>query len=91
MVACPYCGRPAMTFWQKLKTGSRHTLPCRSCGRKVSVSRTSLLAVLVPVTAGAFIASEAISLALGTAAIIIGGTSAICIYLFVVPVSGREG
>jgi DNA-directed RNA polymerase subunit RPC12/RpoP len=90
VVACPYCHQPAMTIWEKLKTGPRHELACRSCGRKISVSKSAILAVIVPVTIGAFVAHTSASLTLGAGAILTGGAVAILVYIFSIPIVGRD-
>ena len=90
MVACPHCGATAMTLWQKLKTGPRHAIHCRSCSQQVSVSATgTMLAVVGPIAAGGMIAHFSTSLALGAIAILAGGVAAIALYLFSVPVTRR--
>jgi uncharacterized membrane protein YebE (DUF533 family) len=80
-----------MTIWEKLKTGPRHTHSCRSCGRRISISRTALIAVLVPVTVGALVAHAVASQALGVAAIVLGGLAAVGVYIYAVPIIGRDG
>jgi len=90
MVACPYCRQPAMTRWEKLKTRPRQSLSCRSCGRKIAISRAWLLAILLPATIGAFIADASRSLTLGAIAIAGGSVVAVCMYLYAVPIVGRD-
>jgi len=79
-----------MTFRQKLKLGPRHKVGCGTCGRKVSVSKVAILAAAVPVTIAAFLAHIATSLLLGSAALLIGGAAAISVYVFAVPIVGRD-
>jgi hypothetical protein len=79
-----------MTIWEKLKTGPRHTLCCRSCGGRVSISRAAIFAVVVPVAIGAFVANASASLVLGAAAIMAGGVAAVWVYIYAVPVVRRD-
>jgi hypothetical protein len=79
-----------MTAWQKLKIGPRHHVDCGSCGRKVSVSNAAVVTAVVPVTIGAFIAYASASLTLGTAAILTGGAAAVWVYVYAVPIVGRD-
>jgi len=90
MLACPYCHQPAMSRWEKLKTRPRDARDCRSCGKKVSVPLWSILAILLPIAVGAFIADGTKSLALGSAAILFSAFAAVCCYLYAVPLVGRD-
>lgn len=90
MLACPYCHQPAMTIWKKLTIGPRHSVACRSCGKKITVSKAAILAIVVPVTAGALMAYASPSLTLGSVAILIGGAAAVGLYILAVPIVGRD-
>lgn len=32
-LACPHCGQPALTTWQKLRAGGNKVWDCPACGR----------------------------------------------------------
>ena len=90
MIACPYCREPAMSAWEKLRIGPRHSVPCRACTRKVSVSKAAVLAVIAPVIIGAIAAHLSTSLALGAASILAGGIAALLLYVYAVPLVERK-
>jgi hypothetical protein len=49
---CPYCGySPAVPSWRKSCLGPAVATDCRACGKKVSVSRLSMLIVFPVVVA----------------------------------------
>jgi hypothetical protein len=80
-----------MPIWEKLKPCPRHTLACRFCGRKISISRAAIIAVVVPITAGAYVAHALAPPTLGVAAIVVGGLAAVGVYVYAVPIIGRDG
>jgi hypothetical protein len=90
MIPCPYCRKPAMTLWEKLTTRPRRPMSCRSCGKQISISQSAIFAILAPITVGAFIAGASRSLTLGALAIIMGAVAGVAIYLYAVPVVGRD-
>jgi hypothetical protein len=90
MFECPYCKRQAMTAWQKLRAGPRRKVNCMTCGKQVSVAPTAILAVLVPVSVAAVVANFTPSLAFGAVAIVASGFAAALVYIFTVPIVGRE-
>lgn len=51
MHACPHCGRPGISSGRKLSLGPAVPATCRSCGRKIGVPWSSMLA-MIPALAG---------------------------------------
>jgi hypothetical protein len=85
---CPYCGQQAVTAQQKASMGPTKIVPCRSCGKRVSVGWVSVLA-LVPFLAG--IAAMAFLRSITGGVILIGGIVAMfAIHEYLVPLVGRE-
>jgi hypothetical protein len=89
MLACPYCKQPAMSFARKCVLSPDQSIPCDSCGKKVSVPWVSVGAAL-PVALG-IIAAIRIPLPWN----VLGGLSGVIAYgalqRWVVPLVGREG
>lgn len=48
--ACPACGSPAFSFWQKTSVGPMRSLACQACGARVSVSWVSSTIMLAIAT-----------------------------------------
>jgi predicted RNA-binding Zn-ribbon protein involved in translation (DUF1610 family) len=46
MHACPHCGGPGITTFRRYSLGPAVPATCQSCGRKIGVPWTSLLAML---------------------------------------------
>lgn len=78
-----------MGVWDKLRTG-RVTRPCEACGRRLTISRWAIPAVILPIAIGAFIADRAASLTIGSLAIAVGAAVAVLLLVFAVPVVERD-
>lgn len=92
MNTCPYCGHAAMTLAAKSCVGPLKHVPCAACGRQVSMSWLTLLA-LVPFLAGIVAATSLFAtrlpLALG---VLLAGFGVMCLlHAKAVPIVGREG
>ena len=88
MGTCPYCRRPAMSFWRKCVLGPETAVPCYSCGKRVGVPWAAVAAA-VPIAMGIVGATwlplpSSIASAIGGVALYIG------IQRYAVPLVGRE-
>lgn len=45
---CPHCQLPALSGWRKLALGFARSVPCQSCGLRVTVSSPAALAAMLP-------------------------------------------
>jgi hypothetical protein len=80
-----------MSGWQKLLFGPRHVRKCAACGQPVGVAPAKVaLALLGPIVVGGTLAHLLQSLPLGSAAILGGGTIAILLYAYAVPLEPRR-
>lgn len=46
MTTCPYCGRPAISLWQKSRLNLTSVVPCQNCGKLVGVPWWDFLMIL---------------------------------------------
>jgi len=89
MRTCPYCGQQALTGWLKTTLGPLNSLPCQSCGKRVSVSPLSVLAV-VPLLLGIGAVWYFRASPLGIAALIVGALAMFAIHEYAVPLVRRD-
>jgi hypothetical protein len=48
-LACPHCGKPAISTTQKFTLGPMRSVACKSCGQRVSVPMTSMYTTSIPI------------------------------------------
>ena len=48
-LACPHCGKPAISSAQKFNLGPMRAVACKSCGGRVSVAMSSLVPTVIPI------------------------------------------
>jgi len=89
MRTCPYCGQQALTARQKSTLGPVRSVPCQSCGKRVSVSRWSILAV-VPFLIGIGAAWYLEASPLGIAALVVGVIAMFAVHEYAVPLVRRD-
>ena len=90
MLACPYCGQPAMTHLQKAMLGPARAVACKACGKRLSVHWASML-ILLPFFAGGAAALALLPSAWAAAPLIVGAIAMFPIQAYLVPLVGREG
>jgi len=84
MVTCPYCGRAAMSLLRKSALGPRRAVGCQSCGKKVSVHWTAVLAA-IPAFLGGYVLMKSGSSPLGIAAVVAGILTMGLLHTFLIP------
>jgi hypothetical protein len=89
MRTCPYCGQQALTARQKATLGPVRSVPCQSCGKRVSVSPLSVLAG-VPFLLGIGAVWYFRASPLGIAALIVGAVAMFVIHEYAVPLVRRD-
>ena len=91
-LTCPHCNVPALSAVQKLLLGPVRSVPCRSCGLKVTVAPLPATASMLPCTLVVLAAAlrwmrDPMTLALAGAGAI---TCTIALYLWAVPLARAQ-
>ena len=89
MRKCPYCGQEALSAFRKAVLGPMRSVPCKSCGKRISVHPRSIW-VLMPFLAGIGIAIYLEGSPLGIAAIVAGAIAMFALHEYLVPLVRRD-
>jgi hypothetical protein len=84
MVKCPYCGKSAMSRWQKAGLGPGRLVECQSCGRKVAAHWLAIFAA-IPAFLGGLFFMKSDSMPMGLVAVVAGVLLMGLLHTFLVP------
>ena len=87
MRTCPYCGKPAMSAGEKATLGPFKSVNCKSCGKRISVSWMSLLALAAFFAGG--VAGLYLGMPTGILALLVGAVLMFVIHEYAVPLVPR--
>jgi hypothetical protein len=88
-LTCPYCGQPAMSWVRKLALGPAVSVLCKSCGKKVSVHYSAMLAV-TPFVASILVAPLTGSFVFGACLVAIGIVVMSAWHMWLIPLAPRQ-
>lgn len=88
LLDCPHCGNPGVSFLRKMYMGPAISAACRSCGKRVGVPYTAMLAIIPLLVVGP-VALAVESHALGAVLLIAGFTAMSYIHMCWIPLEPR--